>query len=165
MRSKRYMILTLILFLMIFSTSFVSAEQDITNDASMNELSTVSNDNVIEEDLSVANSDQGVNEELNVENSKPATDNELNVANSQAEVGEESNVSNSELTISDELDDVESISNEELSSDMDQMDDMYQTDEFEDDCLTVKTQNLRVSNDETIVGAPDPSQYAHIINL
>ena len=131
MRLKRDLFFTLILFLIIFSISFVSASEDLTYDTNTDELTTlsVSDVNSIEEDLNNVKLDS---------------------------VGDNSD---EELidSVDDNLDESELNSIDDTSSpSLDLEDDEQDIDEIEsNDCLTLndKAQLLRASDNEEILGA------------
>ncbi|MBR5502943.1 MAG: hypothetical protein IKV87_00610, partial [Methanobrevibacter sp.] len=125
MKYKRKLFSILILFLMIFSISFVSANENVTNDISTNELSTlsVSNDNTIDENLNSANLNSVDTQNTNEVNSN-------SIENSNATEFKSDSVE------------------ESSSSNLDLEDGTLNTDEIEsDDCLTKdgKVTNLRAN--------------------
>ena len=143
MRIERKLFFTLILFLIIFSISFVSASENLTCDSNTGELTTLSvcDDTSIEYDLTKIKSDS-------IESN--SNDGIMN------SVDENLNES--------KLNSIEGSSNPQL----DQGNDEQDIDEIEsNDCLTLndKAQLLRASSDEEILGEGPYTKNGNVITF
>ena len=126
MRIKRYFGFSLILFIMIFSMSFVYANDNVTNDINSNDLSAVS-----------AQADVNLNENLNDE-SLNSVDTQVSdeIKSDSAKVSSTSKDLADENIIADEIESDEIESDEKLTN-------------------NGKVPTLRASSDEEILGAMD----------
>jgi hypothetical protein len=147
MRLKRNLFFTLILFLIIFSISFVSASENATCDSNTGKLTTLSvcDSNSIEQDLN----------EVKLDSIESNSNDKNEIVNS---VETNSNENNEEInSIDDDLDESKLNSVEESTNpQMDQGNIEQDVDEIEsNDCLTLndKAQLLRASDDEPILRA------------